>query len=50
MLIANDIVIALLLVGGIFWIIRRAKAEKLHPELFKPRKSKKKKAEKEIEA
>ena len=37
-----DVVIVLLLAGGVFWIVRRTKAEKAHPEQFK-RKVKKQK-------
>lgn len=44
LLIAADIVIGLLAVGGVVWIVLRTKQEKAHPELFKkkvPKKAKK---------
>jgi beta-glucosidase len=34
-LIGADVVIALIVLGGIFWIVKRTKAEKAHPELYK---------------
>ncbi len=43
LLITADIVIALLLAGGVVWIVLRTRAEKANPELFKrkaPKKSK----------
>ncbi len=45
LLITIDIVVALLLAGGVAWIILRTKAEKQHPERFKKRKQKKGKAQ-----
>ena len=39
-----DAVIVLLLAGGVFWIVKRTKAEKAHPEQFKRKVKKEKKA------
>lgn len=46
-LVVNNVVIALLMAGGVLWIIRRTKAEKLHPEMFRQRKTKAKKPAKQ---
>lgn len=40
-LIAADIVIGLLVAGGVAWIVLRTKQEKAHPELFKRKAPKK---------
>lgn len=37
-LYAADGIIAVLLIAGVFWIVKRAKAEKAHPEQYKSRK------------
>lgn len=34
-LIVNDVVVVILLALGVYWIVRRTKAEQAHPELFK---------------
>lgn len=39
-LIAADVVVVLLLAGGVFWMVRRTGEEKRHPELFRQRKNK----------
>ena len=39
-----DAVVALLIAGGIFWMVKRTKAEKAHPEQFKRKVKKEKKA------
>lgn len=39
-LIVNNVVVGLLLAGGVFWIVRRTKAERQHPEMFRQRKRK----------
>ena len=45
-LIGVDVVAGVLFVGAIYWMVRRHKDEKLHPENYKPRKQRKvKKAE-----
>ena len=46
LLIVFDVLIVLFIGGGVFWIIRRTKLEKAHPELYK-RKEKKNKRTKE---
>lgn len=40
-LIAADVVFVLLFAGGVTWMVRRARAEKAHPELFKRKAPKK---------
>lgn len=39
-LIGVDVVAVLLVAGGVVWIVRRSRAEKAHPELFKPSRKK----------
>lgn len=43
LLITADVVIGLLVIGGIVWIVLRTKQEKVHPEMFKPKKAKEQK-------
>lgn len=35
LLVAVDVVIGLLVIGGVVWMVLRTKQEKSHPELFK---------------
>ena len=45
-LYAVDIIFALLLIGAIVWMVRRAKDDKLHPDKYKHKVKKQKKAKK----